>query len=1023
MQAGKSNVPTPLMHIILEDAFGNQTSCNAMPDSGTSRTIISRRILTQGNISLDASRRSKIRAANSSTLDCAGSALLTLTFDNFSIEIDALIANNLAEDVLISYFDLVKLGVLPPDFPSRNFTPPVDVNAVTPDLTQFEQISDDIELDLSQLVDEFPDVFDDSKVTPIKGDPMKIHLNRNSPGYKPFKTNTARKVPLHFQEEADKTLQWFLDSGVIEKVPDNETTEWCSPGFFVAKPNGKVRLVVDYREINQYIDRPVHPFPSPRDIVRDIKPDSKWFLKMDATQGYYQVPLDDESKNLTTFLLPSGRYRFTRAPMGLSPSSDGFCERTDNILQPVPDLLKIVDDALLQAPTKQAVLQKFRIALNCCRQHNLTLSRSKLHLGKEIGFAGYLIGEDGVKPDPKRVEAITNYPPPHDLTQVRSFLGLCNQLGFFIPDLAQVTKPIRDLLKKNVSFQWLQPQIDAFTKAKEILTSTLLVKPFDSSLQTELLTDAARLGGLGYALIQREKGGDIRLVQCGSRSLSSPETRYATNELEALAIYYAITSCHFYLMGCKFTVVTDHKPLLGTFHKNLQDIDNARLLRFREKLTDYNFDIIWTPGKCHLIADALSRAPVFSPSFDEEVTCNSVLALAVAEDPSLQPLYDAAAEDPDYQDTIEAFLQAKHPKNLPPLHPARRFAHFWDDISLFDDSLLTYKDERIIIPKSFRKTILANLHISHSGISKTRALAQQLYFWPGISKDIADMINSCEACTFHRPSQNEVIHEFQSAISPMQAVSLDLYECAGHDYLVMVDRYSNFLWSQRLNRTTTESVTGALNHWFLEYGYPSTIISDNGPQFRSEFKEYCTMNHIKHLTSSPYNHQSNGLAEAAVKAAKRLLHKSDSLADFKVRLQAWRNVPTTGHDTSPSERFFGRRQRHGIPDLHLAPPLPATPVEREKKLAPLLVGDQVTLQNMLTRKWDQTGTIIEVKDSGLSYSVARDSGGKPITRNRRFILKGAPADSTVRPTDNDDTEVSLRKSARLKKKTVRFSFQ
>ena len=144
-----------------------------------------------------------------------------------------------------------------------------------------------------------------------------------------MRITSARKVPLHFQDEADKTLQWFLDSEVIEPVPNSETTEWCSPGFFVAKNNGKVRLVVDYQEINKHKQRPVHPFPSPRDIVKDIKPESKWFLKLDATQGYYHIPLDEESRNLTTFLLPSGRYRFTRAPMGLSPNSDGFCVKSD----------------------------------------------------------------------------------------------------------------------------------------------------------------------------------------------------------------------------------------------------------------------------------------------------------------------------------------------------------------------------------------------------------------------------------------------------------------------------------------------------------------------------------------------------------------------------------------------------------------------------------------------------------------------------------------------------------------------
>ena len=140
-------------------------------------------------------------------------------------------------------------------------------------------------------------------VTPLNTEPMNISLNRSDPAYKPQRVATARKIPLHFQAEADKTLQWYIDSGVIEKVPDNETTEWCSPGFFVPKPNGKVRLVVDYRKINQFIERPIHPFPSPRDIVKDIKTESKWFIKMDASQGYYQTPVSYTHLTLPTILL------------------------------------------------------------------------------------------------------------------------------------------------------------------------------------------------------------------------------------------------------------------------------------------------------------------------------------------------------------------------------------------------------------------------------------------------------------------------------------------------------------------------------------------------------------------------------------------------------------------------------------------------------------------------------------------------------------------------------------------------
>ena len=762
----------------------------------------------------------------------------------------------------------------------------------------------------------------------------------------------------------------------------------------------------------------MHPFPSPRDIVKDIRSDSKWFLKLDATQGYYQIPLDEDSKDLTTFLLPSGRYRFTRAPMGLSPSSDNFCDKTDVFLKPVPDLLKIVDDALLQAPSFLILLDKLKIALDCCRRHNLTLSRSKLQLGTEIEFAGYLLGQGGVKPDPKRVAAISDFARPLDVTGVRSFIGLCNQLGFFIPDLTHVLSPLRELLKKNVAFVWTPEQEHAFIQAKRILTSDLLVQPFDPTLKSELLTDAARLGGLGYALIQRHSDGSLRLIQCGSRALSSPETRYATNELEMLAVHYAVKDCHFYLYGANFTVVTDHKPLLGTFAKALCDVENTRLQRIREKLVGYNFNITWVPGKIHLIADALSRAPVFRPVEEEVISANYVLVCAIAEDPLLQPLFDAAAADQDYQDIISAFKAGKPLSVLPPMHPARALRSYWDDISLFNNALIIFQDHRIFVPSSLRPTYLEELHVSHSGISKTKALARQHFFWPGLSRDIESMVENCEACRLHRPSLAEVKQEYAEAEYPMQAVSVDLFDNAGNDWLVMVDRFSFYIWTKRLTSTTTNSVTNVLHSWFLEHGFPSTIISDNGPQFRSAFGEFCAKFFIKHTTSSPYNSRSNGLAEGAVKAAKSLLKKSDSALAFREALFALRNTPLAGTDNSPAQLYFGRVQRHSLPSVTFKA-LPSAPQEGVTKLKPFQVGDTVSIQNLLTRKWDDSGVILQVLPTGQTYMVRRQNG-KEIKRNRRFLnaISAEPTDSIVE--DEEESIPTLRRSERLRKPLVHF---
>ena len=185
-----------------------------------------------------------------------------------------------------------------------------------------------------------------------------------------------------------------------------------------------------------------------------------------------------------------------------------------------------------------------------------------------------------------------------DTKKLKSFLGLTNQLGHFVPDLTHSVNALNELLKKNVAYQWLPDQENAFQTTKDILTSKLVLKTFNPNFETELITDASRIG-LGFALLQVDPfTGNRHLIQCGSRSLTGPESRYAVCELEGLAILYGVTKCRHYLLGIDhFTVVTDHKPLKGVFAKELPDIENARLRRYRERLTGYNFDLSWREGK------------------------------------------------------------------------------------------------------------------------------------------------------------------------------------------------------------------------------------------------------------------------------------------------------------------------------------------------------------------------------------------------------------------------------------------
>ena len=211
-------------------------------------------------------------------------------------------------------------------------------------------------------------------------------------------------------------------------------------------------------------------------------------------------------------------------------------------------------------------------------------------------FAGYIVSNQGVQPNQDRVAAIQHFPSPKDQTGIKSFLGLANQLNFFIPDFAHHTKLMRDLLGKGKVFQWLQEHDKEFGKVKSVLSDKLLTKHFDPSLPVHLLTDASRQHGLGYAVCQPCSDGSISIITCGSKALTPTQQHYATVELECVGILWAIRKCEFYLKGLPIlTVMTDHKPLEGVFKKHLFVLPNARLMRMREKLSGYNFHVKWVP--------------------------------------------------------------------------------------------------------------------------------------------------------------------------------------------------------------------------------------------------------------------------------------------------------------------------------------------------------------------------------------------------------------------------------------------
>jgi hypothetical protein len=318
---------------------GTPFEFNMLPDTGCTQSLVAEDVVSRYGLAVNWRGKKKIRAVNNQKLDCSGTVTLHLEFDGHSTEVVALVSSSIKSKVLLCWRTLQKLGVIPKDFPRARAAAvnasPVVVGAHTKG--EFVETEQGVKDAVAQMMEEFDSVFSEGgHLQPMKGESMTIHIQKDI-YIKPLRICTPRKTPYAYQNAAKAKLDEDEANGIIEKVEG--VSDWCSAMLFVPKPGGKVCSVLDLVHLNRYVQIPTHPFPAPKDILARIPTDSVCYAVFDAKNGYWQVPLDDESKPYTTFITEWGRYRYKRAPMGLVSSGDEFCARTDRALSGVTTTL------------------------------------------------------------------------------------------------------------------------------------------------------------------------------------------------------------------------------------------------------------------------------------------------------------------------------------------------------------------------------------------------------------------------------------------------------------------------------------------------------------------------------------------------------------------------------------------------------------------------------------------------------------------------------------------------------------
>lgn len=559
------------------------------------------------------------------------------------------------------------------------------------------------------------------------------------------------------------------------------------------------------------------------------------------------------------------------------------------------------------------------------KRYNVKLNKEKCIFGVDkLEFLGHHLSAEGVTPKHDKVEGIRNFRRPANVEEMRSFLGLVNFVGKFIPDLATTTEPLRNQTKKNTTFEWGDDQERAFIKLKENLSSELAVGYYDIKDRTQVYADASPVG-LGAVLIQINDKGP-RVIAYANKSLSDTEKRYCQTEKEALALVWSVERFHFYLFGRWFDLITDHKALEVIFSPNSKPC--ARIERWVLRMQSYKFKVIYRPGKNN-IADPLSRLVTTEKpqpvNFDigTERYVNHIAATAA---PVAIKLNEIVADE-----TIEAVRKGLYQNKWE--GKALPFKLFETELCFAGSILL--RGNRIVMPEKLRTRTLELAHEGHPGMSKMKKRLRTKVWWPKMDADVEDFVKRCHGCTLvAAPPAPEPLIRKKLPDEPWQHVALDyLGPLPSGDYLLEVeDYYSRYKEVEVMRKIDSTETIKRLRTIFGRFGNPLSITADNGTQIKSqEFKDFCNEANIHLNSTTPYWPQQNGEVERQNRTLLKCMTISQSQkTDWKMELQTYlhmyRSSPHATTLKTPSELMFGRTIRDKLPSIF-------QPMEKDEELS------------------------------------------------------------------------------------------
>ena len=724
-----------------------------------------------------------------------------------------------------------------------------------------------------------------------KGEPIKI---------KPY------RQPMNLEEKIDAAIKNLYENKIIKKC----NSQWNTPLICVWKKEKKdIRLCLDFRRLNAITERQAFPMPNVEEMLDKLE-SAKYFSSIDLGNAYYQVELEEESKEKTAFSTKTGQYCFNRMPFGIAAAPGTFQELMIKVLNGMKNALVYLDDILIYTTN----LEEHYLALNEVIQRigraGLKINPEKCHLlKKEVKFLGHIINKDGIKTDPAKIEAIKSFERPKCLKNLRSFLGICNYYRRFIKEYAKKSRALEEMCgKTNEKLIWSDNCNKAFEDMKNALTESPILAFPDFKKEFILDTDAS-FDTIGAVLSQRGSDGKERVVAYGSHAMNPHERGYCITRKELLAIYYFCNHFNHYLYGKRFTLRTDHKAI--TFMMTTKKPITAQFQTWINYLSSLDIQMEFRKGKDHANADMLSRNSC-------ETCTQCLMAHKEAKTGKMKTrILNIMTEDASERwqedsveiDNIRKGIKKDHLKDL-----------------RVSGKVVQTKEGKIWIPSDRCQEMIRYTHelLSHAGIEKVTKYIKNNFEMHRMAEEVQNVIRNCLACQKIKvvTTKTKEINKTLSASEPFEKIYIDICGPLKETFrkekyiLAMIDHFSKYISLTAITRQDEQTIKKIIqNNWILKFGAPKEIHVDCGKNFESkEMKEFAAKLGVSLVFSSPYHHNTNGIIERQFRTIRDFINaslnerKPSNWAEILPEVEYTLNATVQKSlGVTPAEIVFGRK--------------------------------------------------------------------------------------------------------------------